>query len=628
MIVVDPEGHVVRHNPAASRILGRNLADAPQEMDARREWLGYRHADGTPYDLAELPVPRALRGERVDDEIVLVHHQDLPEGRLLNVNARAVRDEHGEVRWGVAVFRDVTDARRAVTALRRSEENLRAIIEGAPFGIAVCRDAEVFFVNPALQHLLGYASPAELLAADPASLVAPDSLEPLRACLASAVDGRASSPCEVRLTSRDGDRLTAEVTALPTLFDGRPAIVVTAQDITERRRIEQELRAAERLASVGTLAAGIAHEINNPLAYVVHNLEFLFTKLDQVLEGLSPRERHEVCDAVNDAWDGVRRVQGIIRDVKTFSHVQPGRPTPVDLRKALQIAINLTRNEVRHRARLEIRHGRIGTVMANEGQLAQVFVNLLVNAAQALPEGHAEAHRIRVRTGVRNGRVFAEIDDTGTGIPDDVLRHVFDPFFTTKEPGEGTGLGLTICHAIVTSYGGTLELLPSPLGGTRVRVELPAARPTARRSVGASESQPSDESRKDSGRVLVIDDDTLVARSLARILRPHDVTLAADGRDGIQRCRDQDFDVILCDLMMPDMDGIEVYGELARSRPGMEARMVFMTGGAFTTRAQEFLDEVPNERLDKPFSRAEVRSLVRRMCDAGETTGPDVVRPG
>jgi CheY-like chemotaxis protein len=268
-------------------------------------------------------------------------------------------------------------------------------------------------------------------------------------------------------------------------------------------------------------------------------------------------------------------------------------------------------NEIRHRARL-IRDLRpVPPVEANESRLGQVFLNLLVNAAQAIPEGRASANEIRVATYVTDdGRVCIEISDTGSGIPPEVQKRLFTPFFTTKQVGVGTGLGLSICHRIVTGLGGAITVDSAVGAGTTFKVYLPPAAP--RLTMTSPMPQvPDRQGRR--GRILVIDDEEPVVRAAMRILQnEHDVAIATAASAAVDRViAGERFDMILCDLMMPEMTGMELYAELMKIAPDQAEAMVFITGGAFTPRARGFLDRVKNERFEKPFNATQLRALVR-----------------
>ncbi|MBI2837317.1 MAG: response regulator [Acidobacteria bacterium] len=376
------------------------------------------------------------------------------------------------------------------------------------------------------------------------------------------------------------------------------------ESLEARLELERVAAHSDRMASVGVLAAGVAHEINNPLAYVSANLDFVAQR------GHGLRDFGDIAAAIENAREGTRRIVDTVRDLKTFSHPGDDRREPLEICDVIDSAIKMAHNEIRYRATLVKDYAEVPRVDANSSRLGQVFLNLLINAAQAIPEGHVSENEIRVSTRLAGNRVVAEVRDTGPGIPASLIGHIFEPFFTTKPKGVGTGLGLAICRGIVRSIDGDISVSSEPGKGTSFSVSLPAVERT-----GPVE-EPAVPHPMETGprlRILVIDDEPYIREALRLLLSDeHDVELAANSRDALLLLAiPNSFDVILCDLQMPDLSGMEIYEEVQHSRPGTERRFVFMTGGAFTDRARAFLKAVPNPRIDKPFQVAALRSLIR-----------------
>jgi signal transduction histidine kinase len=397
-------------------------------------------------------------------------------------------------------------------------------------------------------------------------------------------------------------------------------------------QLEAELAAtalrlqADRLASMGTLAAGVAHEVNNPLGFTLANVTFALEELRQMEEDLAPPDGGEtvdvegrlarararvrtVVDALQEARQGSDRVRLLVRDLKTFAGADVDRHEPVDIRRVLEAAINMAYNAIRPRARLVKDYDAVPAVDGNEARLAQVFLNLLLNAAEATREGDAEGQQIRVvLQKSADGRCVVEVSDTGRGIPPEELGRVLDPFFTTK-PGHGTGLGLAMSHTIVAGLGGEIAIESEVGRGSTVRVTLPASKELA---PPASGRHPSDRPMR-RARVLVIDDEPMMARAVQRLLgSEHDVDATTDPPGAVARVRaGERFDVILCDLMMPGMTGMDVHEAVLAIDEAQARRMVFMTGGAFAPRASAFLERVENPRVEKPLDRSALRALIR-----------------
>jgi signal transduction histidine kinase len=381
----------------------------------------------------------------------------------------------------------------------------------------------------------------------------------------------------------------------------------------ERRQMQEQLMISDRMASVGTLAAGVAHEINNPLAALVTNLDLLGRDLAALDEEHGLGERlHDLRAELDDARESAQRMRHIVRDLKVFSRSSDDEHTSaIDVHRVLESTLRMAHNEIRHRARVLRDYHRVPLVEANEARLGQVFLNLVVNAAQAIREGNAEHNQIRISTRrSSSGLVAIEVRDTGSGIDPENVKRIFDAFFTTKPAGVGTGLGLSICHRLVRGLGGELEV-SSELGkGSTFRVLLPAA--AASEEVAPPSASAASTAAGRRGRVLVVDDEPMIAAAIGRTLAlDHDVVLASAASVALQRIdQGEEFDVILCDLMMPQMTGMELHGALMKLKPTQADRMVFLSGGAFTTAARDFLDDVPNQRLEKPFDARQLLALV------------------
>ncbi|WP_163867894.1 PAS domain S-box protein [Myxococcus eversor] len=516
----------------------------------------------------------------------------------------------------ISFFPDITPLKQAEEEVRRSEVSFRTLIESLPDLVAVFdRDARVRYANLKVARALGYSDVRELIGKHISDMIPPEDLASADARMHEALRTGRNALQERRMVRRDGGILHVESTTFPLHFDGEDSIVSVAHDLTERHQMQARLMLAERMASVGTLAAGVAHEINNPLAYLTANLAFAREELTNLpVSGVDPTLAEALADAQSalaEAQQGAERVRTIVRDLKTFSRVDSLEDAVVDVRRVLDSTLNLATTEIRHRARLVKFFEDVTPVRANESRLGQVFLNLLVNAAQAIPEGSPDRHEIRVSTRMGDGgRVMVEVSDTGVGIAAEHLPRLFDPFFTTKAPGVGTGLGLSICHNLVTALGGEIRVRSSPNRGSTFQVLLPAAERPREVPLPRPLDVPSAEKR---GRLLVVDDEPLVCTALGRTLRPHhDVTLATRAQDALERIEaGEHYDVVFCDLMMPGMSGMDFYSTLMKRYPDQARRVVFLTGGAVTPQARAFLETVTSPHLEKPFAGRELLSLVQ-----------------
>jgi PAS domain S-box-containing protein len=516
----------------------------------------------------------------------------------------------------------VRTSEMVVARLEEQVRELRAALEDAAEGI--CRidlDGRVLSVNRAFTRLIGSTAEASI-GRNWEALVAEEDRDALRGDLRALGE---KIEREVRGVRADGSTFEMQLSIMPVLepHASRPipkGHYFFIRDLSDRKRMENQLIFAGRMAAVGTLAAGVAHEINNPLSVVAGNLLILKQDFESVVRALGalPSTERVVAaasssfrEAVADAEEATERVRLLTRDLRVFSHPDEVKREAVDVHNVLESAIRMARNELRPRATVVRRFGDVPKVQANEARLGQVFLNLLVNAAHAIPEGHREDQTITLVTGRQDEMVVVDVIDTGVGIPPEVLPRIFDIFFTTKPVGIGTGMGLAICHRILTSLGGRIEVQSRVGEGTRFRVLLQRARSGATLELPVEASKIAGPARERTASLLVVEDEPALGRVLPRLLSPHRVTVVERGAEALARIlAGERFDVILCDIMMPEMTGMEFHRELSRVRPEIAARVVFMSGGVFTPGVRSFLDEIPNRRIDKPLDIDALRRLI------------------
>jgi PAS domain S-box-containing protein len=470
------------------------------------------------------------------------------------------------------------------------------------------------YANIAYASVFGYPSVEELYRVPATDLVQPDEIELARGRAQFMFEGGRPPPHTYRARRKDGSMVLLEASSVPFEYEGLPAIVTMGRDVSAQKTLEAQLVQADRLAAIGTMAAGVAHEINNPLAYLILNLDWIARKLPGSAH--DPSSVDALIELLHEAHRGAERVASIVRELRTFARADGETRRRVDLAAVARSAIKIAGHEIRHRARVSTSFEPTGPVWANESRLEQVVLNLLLNAAHAMPEARAASNEIRVQ--VRpdgDASVVLEVCDNGEGIPAEVLPRIFDPFFTTKPRGVGMGLGLSICHGIVMSLGGQITVHSVPSEGTTFRVALPKTDQEDIEEEPRSTDAPSSR-RGLRARVLVIDDEIPIANTMRELLgAKHDVTATTSVRDALAAVQSgRDFDVVFCDLMMPGLSGIELYEELRDRRPALAKRVVFMTGGAFTARAAEFLASIENRRVEKPFSLGLIERIVREMA--------------
>ncbi len=395
-------------------------------------------------------------------------------------------------------------------------------------------------------------------------------------------------------------------------------LVGLVRDMSDEKNVQAQLILSDRLASIGALAASVGHEIKNPLAALMANLDAMAEGLQGIpIASIGPHTAAVIVQAregLEDAREAARRVRQVARDLDVVSGRTDERRESVELSRVLESSVRMAWNEIRNRARVLWDLEPVPPVNASEAQLGQVFLNLLVNAAQAIGSGDPEHNEIRINTHAsRPDEVVIAISDTGHGIPDAVRQRLFTPFYTTKPEGAGTGLGLSICKRIVTRFGGTISLDSTVGKGTTFRVTLPAAVAALAAEPAPAPvpvAAPAPPLRR--GRVLIVDDEAIVCRAIQRILTAHHEVETVNG--GLQAFElitgGRQFDVVLCDLNMPDMTGIELYAALTSADPRQADRVVFLTGGVLSEGTRSFLDAIPNLKLEKPFDSRRLLEVV------------------
>lgn len=498
----DTDSRFTRINKGQCRLLGiedENLAIGRTDLD----YFDSEHAQQALTDeqkIVQTGCPQISKMERISGTGA--------KRRWMTSTKVPIKDDAGHVLGIVGVSRDITEYQAAVDALAESEKFLRLLFAAIPHAVWVYDTATFEFLESNQEATLRYGySPAEFKEMKLSSLYPPDEFERLRQGLAS-LDPTTQPRGAWKHQTKDGRTLDVEVTARVLEVRGRRAILAVAEDVTERKRLELELQQSQRLESVGQLAAGIAHEINTPIQYVGDNLRFIcdafesrqklfaeYEKLRQAVEAgtVSPALRQEMKDAMEAAdleylaeeipkalaqsLDGVSRVAGIVRAMKEFAHPGHTEAAAADLNRALENALIVTKNETKYVADVETDFGELPPVVCRIGEMNQVFLNLLVNAAHAIGEVTKDTQnrgKITVRTRRAGDMAVITISDTGCGIPVENQAKVFDQFFTTKGVGRGTGQGLSISRSIVVDkHGGSLTFEPNGTQGTVFTVSIP-----------------------------------------------------------------------------------------------------------------------------------------------------------
>jgi len=506
--------------------------------------------------------------------------------------------------------------RMAEYSARTAQLSVQNLIEQSPDAAVVHRDGRMLTANGAFQVMTGWTrtsgavvGPLDWVHAEHHAAVASSFREADRTGLPTTAE-------DVRLAGANGTWIPVEARSVRVLFEGEPAIATVFRDVSERKKMQEHLVLTERMASMGTLAAGVGHEINNPLAAVMGNLEYVEALLEDPgalseKDGLAAALR----EPVSDAREAAERIKVIVRDLRLFLRDADEGSHPLDVQDVLESAIRVAWNAIKHKAKVVRDYGAVPMVEGNRARLGQVFLNLLINAVQAMPAGRTSSEneiRVVTKTSPQGGAVV-EIHDNGCGMTPEVARRVFDPFFTTKPVGEGTGLGLAIAHRIVEEVGGRIALATEPGRGTTFRLTFPPVVDSSKNPPSTPLSAGVVEGRR---RMLVVDDEQSVLNAMARLIRAehHEVVSCRKAAEALDRIRGGErFDAILCDMMMPEMTGMDLHAELSKFAPDQARRMVFVTGGAFTQAARTFLASVPNPCVHKPVDPVSLNEAVLKV---------------
>jgi two-component system, NtrC family, sensor kinase len=408
-------------------------------------------------------------------------------------------------------------------------------------------------------------------------------------------------------TPSEEDRAALETTArlAGALLDARRSAFVAAY----HRKLLKELSSRERMAMVGAMAASLAHEINSPLAAVSGNVGVLYDEIRELeLRGAVPAEdADEILRSLGEAKESATRVAAVVRDLMVLAHEGSGKTGAIDVRQSVDTATRLLRGELRHRARLTVDVTTGCVARGDDPRIVQLLVHLLREAIEALPDNRPDRHEVLIRARRDANIVSLEVHDSGPSPSEDAMERAFEPFFSLR--GRGTTMGLSVCQELVSSLDGRLLLLRSPLGGVCFRVELPSA---------VVESAEPKTVRSERRRVLVVDDEPTMCSVVSRMLRKsYTVTTFTDAREALASvARGDGYDVVLCDVMMPGMSGMEFLEQLHHTSPALAKRTGFLTAGAFTERARAFLQAEGRKYVDKPVDIPTLTRLVEQLAES------------
>ncbi len=614
VVVLDASGTAVMVNAAEASICGYG---APGEMlrdtaffaSVFRLW----RLDGRPLALADWPVSRVMRGERVVDEELSALRVDTGQRWHFSFSGGPVRDEAGQQVFSVIVTRDRTVQRQAEQALAASEARFRSWAENAPHAILVL-DAEdrVVDANGLSAGLFGV----------PASALAPGAGATLASLLGPAVaraaheaqDAGRTFEAATAVQRPDGSTVELELSVVPTSDERSLAF---CQDVTQRVQLEERYRQAQKLESVGRLAGGVAHDFNNLLTVILGCAE---SARDALEHGQAPSR-----EEVDDILSAGERARALTRQLLTFARRQPVAPRVVDVGAVVLGTQNLLRRVIGEDLALELSLApEPGHVLFDPGQLEQVLMNLVVNARDAMPRGGRLVLSTRAQTvaaaeappGVEPGEwVVLRVRDSGTGMTPEVRAHLFEPFFTTKGLGQGTGLGLATVYGLVTGAGGALHVDSAPGVGTTFDIYLPRVAPPPPSAQVTGALSP----RGGLELILVVEDDPLLRAVTTRMLTGagYRVLVAAHAEEALRLAHREPNDLVqlvVSDVVMPGGDGPSLVRTLRATFPELPALLV--SGYTHDVLTQHDVEGGGFAFLPKPFSGAALLERVRSLLDA------------
>lgn len=593
--ISQPDGSLVDANPALVRTLG--FSNKEELLSAKPEQQFFN-----PSEFARLLAVLDRQGYLRDQEILL-RRKDGSSVLVLN-SCVAIRDVSGRVVRIQGSLVDITERRQMERRLREEQEFVRRLVACFPDVIVVLdTNGRYTFVSPRIQELLGY-TPEDFVGGTLEERPHPDDRDAVLRFFKDLVSGKtAVGAVEYRTRHQDGSWRTFRANASPlTDAEGKViGVVASARDVTESKRLEQQLLQSEKLAAIGQMVSGVAHELNNPLTAIIGVSDLL-------------RER-----ATDDAFrrqtelvqKQARKAAGLVQELLTFS--RPSRPHSQQLRleDLIKRAVELQRPTLEsHHITVDLDTDRdLPAIEADPNQLVQVFVNILANAEQAISSARDHG-RIQVGAAVSEGKIEVLLDDDGPGIPADIRSKIFDPFFTTRRAGGGTGLGLTICLVIIKEHGGTIEALSSPAGGARLRIFLPSS--TTSTASRGSESSARRRGALKGRSILIVDDEEDIRDLVSEGLSARGATIdaAQNGEEAWKLLSEKVYDVIVCDFNLSGTDGLQLFDRVSQRQAMENPRFLFITGELLGPDQISSLERKGARALQKPFQLSELAAAL------------------
>ena len=581
MVVTGTDRRVLAANEAGAELLGWTVTDIVGQAIADQVSPSERNHVAARED-------KVLAGEPQRYETRVVNHRTKEE-RDVAVSSGPFRVD-GELIGTVATLRDVTDPKRAQETLARSEARYRHLVESASDAI-VTLDANGRFttVNHAAENISGYKR-EELVGQWFAPMLPDDDLPKALGHFQQALAGE-TGLFDSQFYRKDGEVRTISITYSTPQKDEE--VLCLIRDVTDQKMLQEQLIQSEKMSAIGQLVSGVAHELNNPLAGISAFAQLLLAE-----KRFPPDQR----TAAETIYSEARRASRIVQNLLTFARQHKAEKGPAAINQVLDDTLELRGYELRVRG-IDVRREydeALPDTMGDGHQLQQVFLNLITNAEQAMERAEGRHHRLTVRTRNDGDIIRIEVEDTGGGIPPNLLERIFNPFFTTKPTGHGTGLGLSISLGIVREHEGRIWAENTPQGGARFIVELPVIAP---RASGEFQAVHPAQPVGDSLHILVVDDEASVRVALQRYLaaRGHDVETTASGQDALGLLRGGQYDAVIVDMRMPDLSGEQLFEELRSADREHAERVIFTTGDLVSEQMRRFLDGSGRPCVPKPF---------------------------
>ena len=580
VVVTGTDRRILTVNRAAAELFGRPLEDLPGT--AVNELV---IAEERPH--VEEREQRARGGEEQRYETKIIRLDGVERDVAVSTTPLEL---DGELVGTVAMLRDITDQKRAHDTLARSEARYRNLVESASDAI-VTFDASGRFttVNHAGELLSGYRR-EELIGQWFAPMLPDDELPKVLGHFQKALAGE-TGQYETTFYRKDREIRTISVTYSTPQRDEE--VLCLIRDVTDQKMLQEQLIQSEKMSAIGQLVSGVAHELNNPLAGISAFAQLLLT------EKRFPPDQRTAAEMI---YAEARRASRIVQNLLTFARQHKPERTSTSLNQVLDDALELRGYELRVRGIEVVRDydEDLPETMADAHQLQQVFLNLITNAEQAMEKRQGNTQRLLVSTRRAGNVIRIEVEDSGPGIPPNLLERIFNPFFTTKPTGSGTGLGLSISLGIVREHEGKIWAENAPTGGAHFTIELPL--------VASQESEqfagtPTSAAAGERLRILVVDDEASVRVALQRYFasRGHEIETTASGRDALARLREGTFDAVVVDMRMPDLSGEQLYEELRVKDPAHAERVIFTTGQLVDEQVRNFLASTGRPYIPKPF---------------------------